>query len=77
MWESQRDFHRVWEAGFLAFRVFHTLSFPWPALETCIRKSKLPITPFPGRYGNHLSGKPTILVIPGTMTAATINVAKL
>jgi len=34
MWESQRDFQRVWEgweAGFLAFDAFHTLSFPWPA----------------------------------------------
>ena len=37
VWESQRDFQRVWEgwkAGFLAFHAFHTLSFPWPALET-------------------------------------------
>jgi hypothetical protein len=44
MWESQRDFQKVWEgwaAGFLAFHAFHTLSFPWPTLETCIRKSKL------------------------------------
>ncbi len=35
MWESRRDFHRVWEgweAGFMAFHAFHTLSFPWPAL---------------------------------------------
>jgi hypothetical protein len=57
MWESQRDFQKVWEgweAGFLAFQAFqafqafHTLSFPWPTLETCIRKSKLPITPFCG-----------------------------
>ena len=33
MWESQRDFQRVWEgweAGFMAFHAFHTLSFPWP-----------------------------------------------
>jgi hypothetical protein len=33
MWESRRDFQRVWEgwkAGFLAFHAFHTLSFPWP-----------------------------------------------
>jgi hypothetical protein len=22
-----------WEAGFMAFHAFHTLSFPWPALE--------------------------------------------
>src|ERR1700722_19396726 len=32
MWESQRDFQRVWEeweAGFMAFHAFHTLSFPW------------------------------------------------
>ena len=36
MWESRRDFQRVWEgweAGFMAFHAFHTLSFPWPALE--------------------------------------------
>jgi hypothetical protein len=34
MWESRRDFQRVWEgweAGFMAFQAFHTLSFPWPA----------------------------------------------
>jgi hypothetical protein len=34
MWESGRDFQRVWEgweAGFMAFQAFHTLSFPWPA----------------------------------------------
>jgi hypothetical protein len=34
MWESRRDFQRVWEgweAGFLAFHAFHTLSFPWSA----------------------------------------------
>jgi hypothetical protein len=33
MWESRRDFQRVWEgweAVFLAFHAFHTLSFPWP-----------------------------------------------
>ena len=33
MWESRRDFQRVWEgwkAGFMAFHAFHTLSFPWP-----------------------------------------------
>jgi hypothetical protein len=36
MWESGRDFQRVWEgweAGFLAFHAFHTLSFPWPAFR--------------------------------------------
>ena len=35
MWKSRRDFQRVWEgweAGFMAFHVFHTLSFPWPVL---------------------------------------------
>ena len=35
MWESRRDFHRVWEgwkAGIMAFHAFHTLSFPWPVL---------------------------------------------
>jgi hypothetical protein len=33
MWESRRDFQRVWEgweAGFMAFHAFHTLPFPWP-----------------------------------------------
>jgi hypothetical protein len=37
MWESRRDFQRVWEgweAGFLAFHAFHTLSFPWPAFRS-------------------------------------------
>jgi hypothetical protein len=33
MWESRRDFQRGWEAGFLAFHAFHTLSFPWPAFR--------------------------------------------
>ena len=36
MWKSRRDFQRVWEgweAGFLAFHAFHTLSFPWPAFR--------------------------------------------
>jgi hypothetical protein len=36
MWESRRDFQRVWEgweAGIMAFHAFHTLSFPWPALR--------------------------------------------
>jgi hypothetical protein len=35
MWESRRDFQGVWEgweAGFMAFHAFHTLSFPWPVL---------------------------------------------
>lgn len=47
MWKSQWNFQRVcegWKAGFLAF---HTLSFPWPALEKRVRESKLPI-PFLG-----------------------------
>jgi len=37
MWESRRDFQRVWEgweASFLAFHAFHTLSFPWPAFRS-------------------------------------------
>ena len=37
MWESRRDFQRVWEgweAGFMAFHAFHTLSFPWPVFAT-------------------------------------------
>jgi hypothetical protein len=36
MWESRRDFQRVWkgwEAGFLAFHAFHALLFPWPAFR--------------------------------------------
>jgi hypothetical protein len=36
MWESRRDFQRVWEgweAGIMAFHPFHTLSFPWPAFH--------------------------------------------
>jgi impB/mucB/samB family len=36
MWESRRDFQRVWEgweAGFMAFHAFHTLSFSWPAFR--------------------------------------------
>jgi hypothetical protein len=39
MWESQRDFQRVWEgwkASFMALHAFHpshTLSFPWSASE--------------------------------------------
>ena len=36
MWESRRDFQRVWEgweAGFMAFHAFHTLPFPWPAVR--------------------------------------------
>jgi hypothetical protein len=44
MWQSRRDFQRVWEgwkAGFLAFEAFHTLSFPWPAVGKHIPKSQL------------------------------------
>jgi hypothetical protein len=36
MWESQRDFQRVWEvwkASFMAFHAFQALSFPWSASE--------------------------------------------
>jgi hypothetical protein len=36
MWESRRDFQRVWEgweAGFMAFHPSHTLTFPWPAFR--------------------------------------------
>src|ERR1022692_170708 len=36
MWESRRDFQRVWEgweAGIMAFHAFHALSFPWPAFR--------------------------------------------
>ena len=41
MWESRRDFQRVWEgweAGFMAFHAFHTLSFPWPAFRAVLDK---------------------------------------
>lgn len=40
MWESRRDFQRVWEgweAGFMAFHAFHTPSFPWPALRPAMQ----------------------------------------
>ena len=47
MWESRRDFQRVWEgweAGFMAFHAFHTLSFPWPAfVETHSIRSGLSV----------------------------------
>ena len=33
MWEG-------WKAGIVAFHAFHTLSFPWPVLETRIAKSQ-------------------------------------
>jgi hypothetical protein len=39
MWESRRDFQRVWEgweAGFMAFHAFHTLSFPRPAFRSAL-----------------------------------------
>src|ERR1017187_8300077 len=51
MWQSRRDFQGVWEgwkAGFLAFHAFHTLSFPWPALETRFTKSQSPRRPVLG-----------------------------
>jgi hypothetical protein len=31
MWEG-------WEAGFMAFHAFHTLSFPWPAFRALLNK---------------------------------------
>ncbi len=37
MWDSRRDFQREgegWEAGFMAFHAFHSLSFPWPAIRS-------------------------------------------
>jgi hypothetical protein len=48
MWESRRDFQRVWEgweAGFMAFHAFHTLSFPWPAFRGT--DSKFEVAEFP------------------------------
>ena len=44
MWESRRDFQRVWEeweASIMAFHAFYTLSFPWPALR---RKCWIPLS---------------------------------
>jgi hypothetical protein len=46
MWESQRDFQRVWEgweAGIMAFHAFHTLSFPWPAFRPVMLDERLPL----------------------------------
>jgi hypothetical protein len=40
MWESRRDFQRMWEGwkdGFMAFHAFHILSFPRPAFGWEIR----------------------------------------
>jgi hypothetical protein len=48
MWESRRDFQRVWEgwkAGFMAFHAFHTLSFPWPDLRVGERTCKAAVRP--------------------------------
>ena len=48
MWESRRDFQRVWEgwkAGFMAFHAFHTLSFPWPVLPRSVAKLATRIGP--------------------------------
>jgi hypothetical protein len=50
MWESRRDFQRVWEgweAGVMAFHAFHTLSFPWPAS----RPASLPYSAYFPRTG--------------------------
>jgi hypothetical protein len=33
MWESRRDFQRVWEGWEAGFMAFHTLSFPWPTFR--------------------------------------------
>ena len=30
MWQSRRDFQRVWEGWEAGFMAFHALSFPWP-----------------------------------------------
>ena len=45
MWESRRDFQRVWEgweAGIMAFHAFHTLSFPRPALAAQMLDKRAP-----------------------------------
>jgi hypothetical protein len=31
MWESRKDFQRVWEGWEAGFLAFHALSFSWPA----------------------------------------------
>src|ERR1700722_1339317 len=57
MWESRRDFQGVWEgwkAGILAFHAFHTLSFPWPVLETRFTSSQFAAKALFGNW-NHLS----------------------
>ena len=39
VWESRRDFQREWEgweAGFMAFHPFHSLSLPWPAFRVAV-----------------------------------------
>jgi hypothetical protein len=49
MWESPRDFQRVWEgwkAGTMAFHAFHALSFPWPAFGN-VSSRKSPNGPEP------------------------------
>jgi hypothetical protein len=36
MWESRRDFQRVWEGSEAGIMAFHTLSFPWPAFRSAM-----------------------------------------
>jgi hypothetical protein len=36
MWESRRDFQRVWEGWEAGIMAFHTLSFPWPAFRSAM-----------------------------------------
>jgi hypothetical protein len=58
MWESRRDFQRVWEgwkAGFMAFHAFHTLSFPRPDLE-CAFKSEVTEIPVSRELATALNG---------------------
>jgi hypothetical protein len=59
MWESRRDFQRVWEgweAGIMAFHAFHTLSFPWPALR---RKCWIPLSD----HGKARTGHETLVLM--------------
>jgi len=39
-------FWEGWEAGFMAFHAFHTLSFPWPAFRAAMLDK--PICRYPG-----------------------------
>jgi hypothetical protein len=71
MWESGRDFQRVWEgwkAGIMAFHAFHTLSFPWPvfrAASVCNQNASM-------RRGHYID-RTLIPTQHTSMSALTIN----